>query len=104
MTAPREHDETTSPDLGHTVDGVKIVDGLVVWTNEMRPGTVRLDQWSQWNPDWFDVEYPGVDGQPGRRVMQNAERVATRFEGRAAQAALRNELATVEPESGDSVS
>jgi hypothetical protein len=64
------------PDLGTTDDGVKIVDGLPVITNEMTVGLVRTDRYRTAHDGWFDVEYAG-----GRRVMMNGERVTTRFRG-----------------------
>lgn len=63
-----------------TADGVEIVEGLVVFTNEMRTGVVRAGHRS-YEEGWFDVEYAD-----GRRVMMNGDRVATRFEGRDALA------------------
>ena len=70
--------------MGVTVDGVPIVPGLVVWTNEYRPGTVLAERFPMGNPpEWFDVEYAS-----GGRVMQNPERVAVVFEGKRASDAL----------------
>lgn len=75
--------EKKSP--GKTADGVEIVEGLVVFTNEMQVGVVRLGRHRASDDGWFDVEYaPDADGY-SRRVMQNGDRVATRFEGRSAQ-------------------
>lgn len=59
-----------------TTDGVEIVEGLVVWTNEFRIGRVTFKRHRVSDDGWFDVEYP-----EGRTVMQNGERVATKFEG-----------------------
>lgn len=67
---------TENTDLGTTDDGVKIVDGLPVITNEMTVGLVRTDRFRTAQDGWFDVEYAD-----GRRVMQNGERVTTRFRG-----------------------
>jgi hypothetical protein len=67
---------TETPDLGTTDDGVKIVDGLPVITNEMTVGLVRADRYRTAHDGWFDVEYAN-----GGRVMQNGERVTTRFRG-----------------------
>lgn len=75
-------DENSTPapvDLGKTWDGVPITHGLAVFTNEMRVGLVEADRVRASDDGWFDVRYAD-----GRRVMQNAERVATRFEGRNA--------------------
>lgn len=60
-----------------TADGVPLSDGLIVFTNEMRTG--RVDLATLDSEGWFDVVYPS-----GGRVMQNWDRVATRFEGRVA--------------------
>ena len=69
--------ETSTPkNLGTTDDGVAIVEGLPVITNEMTVGVVRLDRFRTSDDGWFDVEYAG-----GRRVMMNGERVTTRFRG-----------------------
>lgn len=68
--------------MGVTVDGVHIEPGLVVWTNEYRPGTVLSNHRTR-PSEWFDVEYA-----TGGRVMQNCERVATVFEGKRATDAL----------------
>ena len=64
---------------GMTVDGVAIVDGLHVWTNEIRVGIVSLRDASAWD-DWFDVIYTD-----GTRVLQNGERVTTCFQGEVAR-------------------
>lgn len=68
--------DDTSTDLGRTYDGVPIVEGLAVFTNEMKVGLVRTDRVRASDDGWFDVEYAD-----GRRVMQNADRVATHFTG-----------------------
>lgn len=68
-------DTNTNP-VGKTADGVDIVEGMPVITNEMQAGLVRLDRYRASDDGWFDVEYAD-----GRRVMQNGERVATRFRG-----------------------
>lgn len=70
---------TTSATPIRTADGVVVCDGMIVFTNEMSPG--RVDLAALDSGGWFDVEYAD-----GSRVMQNGERVATRFEGRAAAA------------------
>jgi predicted RNA-binding Zn-ribbon protein involved in translation (DUF1610 family) len=66
--------EDASRTVGRTTDGIDIVDGLAVITNEFRVGVVRLDRPRALDDGWFDVEYAD-----GRRVMQNGERIATRF-------------------------
>lgn len=60
--------------MGITADGVRIQPGLIVFTNEMRPGKVVPDSLHPHSPGWFDVEYVN-----GRKVMMNAERVSTTF-------------------------
>lgn len=62
---------------GKTVDGTQITDGLIVFTNELVAAKVALDTVDA--EGWFDVVEPS-----GRRTMQNAERVATTFQGRVA--------------------
>ena len=71
-------DQSQTHDFGTTWDGVPIVPGLVVFTNEMRVGVVEDHDYGQ---GWFDVRYA-----TGGAVLQNAERVATHFEGRSAAA------------------
>lgn len=61
---------------GTTWDGVTITPGLIVFTNEMRAGKVVDGSVREHNPGWFDVQY-----RDGSQVMQNAERVATHFNG-----------------------
>lgn len=95
-------EQTSPPSLGRTADGVDIVDGLIVWTNEMRPGVVRLDRYRTSDDGWFDVECPPDGSGRGRRVMQNGERVATRFEGRDARTAYNQALAAARHEPEDS--
>ncbi len=80
---------TPNPDLGLTADGVPIVDNLLVITNEMRVGKIRLDRYRASDDGWFDVEYAD-----GRRVMQNSERVATRFGTRSAKDVWAEETGT----------
>lgn len=63
-----------------TSDGVAIVDGLPVITNEFRVGVVDLSRPCS-DPDWFDVRYPADENGHARTVMQNGDRVATRFRG-----------------------
>lgn len=73
--------DTSPKQYGKTTDGVDIVEGLAVFTNEMQVGLVRLDRERTSDDGWFDVEYaPAADGH-SRRVMQNGERVATTFRG-----------------------
>lgn len=71
-----ENSAPEGKDLGTTADGITIVEGLPVITNEMRVGLVRTDRYRTSDDGWFDVEYAD-----GRKVMQNGERVATRFRG-----------------------
>lgn len=61
--------------MGVAVCGTPIVPGLVVFTNEMRVGVVQPPRYRPGPEGWFDVAYPGGGGT----VMQNPERVATRF-------------------------
>lgn len=65
-----------------TADGKEIVQGLRVFTNNLDRGTIDLSRasWSNGRGDrkslWFDVLH-----DDGGRTSQNAERVATRFQG-----------------------
>lgn len=63
-------------DYGLTWDGKVITPGLIVFTNEFRVGKVVEGSLREHSPGWFDVEY-----RTGGTVMQNAERVATHFNG-----------------------
>lgn len=81
-TPADEADRAWRDSLGTTADGVPVVDGLVVFTNEMRPGVINLAAYRPLHDGWFDVDYPD-----GGVALQNGERVATRFEGRSATAA-----------------
>lgn len=64
---------------GRTEDGVKIIHGMAVWTNEMMAGTVDLSDVG--TDGWFHVAYD-LGGDNGyRRVLMNAERIATTFDG-----------------------
>jgi hypothetical protein len=56
-----------------TADGHLIKDGMRVWTNDLRPGVVKLDQVTRASDGWFHVYEDGHG-----RAMQNAERVAVR--------------------------
>ena len=67
-----------TPSYGTSADGKQVTPGLIVFTNEMRVG--KVVEGFRNNEGWFDVEY-----RTGGRVMQNAERVATRFEQRKAE-------------------
>lgn len=82
-----EHEQT--PALGKTADGIPIVEGLAVITNEIKAGFVRTDHVRPWSEGWFDVEYPARGDYPARRVLQNGERVATRFGGLSAAEELK---------------
>lgn len=62
--------------MGVAVCGTPIEPGLIVWTNEYKPGIVTEHKH---NDGWFDVRYA-----TGGRTMQNPERVATVFEGKRA--------------------
>lgn len=83
------------PDKAFTANGVEIVDGLRVFTNNLDRGTVKLDgaQWEWHGPEgkhhlWFDVmcdtNYKGETNPEGYRVMQSDDRVATRYDGKTA--------------------
>lgn len=63
--------------MGVAVCGTPITPGLIVWTNEYKPGVVTDAQ--RHDPEWFDVRFAD-----GGTVMQNGERVATVFEGKRA--------------------
>lgn len=91
-------DANHTPDLGRTADGATVTDGLAVFTNEMRVGVVRTDRYRTADDGWFDVEYAD-----GRRVMQNGERVATRFDGEVAETAWSRELAALDDGAHDMV-
>lgn len=76
-----------------TANGVEIVDGLRVFTNNLDRGTVDLSRanWEWHGPEgvyhfWFDVKCDtNYKGEPSSdRVMQSDDRVATRFNGKAA--------------------
>jgi len=84
----------TDGDPVFTTDGVQIVQGLRVFTNNLDTGTVDLSRASyDWHgPEerwqlWFDVivdhDYKGNPVE-GRRELQSDCRVATRFQGRGA--------------------
>jgi len=74
-----------------TADGVEIVEGLRVYTNDLERGVIRLDraEWEWYGSEgkyhlWFEVEVDhNYKGEPvnGERVLQSDDRVATRFEG-----------------------
>jgi len=70
----------------YTTDGVEIVQGLRVFTNNLDRGTVDLSNLRPWNPDWFDVildtDYKG--NPTTGSTMQDASRVATRYRGEKA--------------------
>lgn len=66
--------------MGKTHEGVAVVPGLHVWTNEMRAGVVGQEE--KYTPGWFEVYYAD-----GGSVLQNAERVAIYFMGRSAKVA-----------------
>lgn len=57
--------------LGNTADGKPIVDGLIVFTNDMKVGKVLAGTERH---GWFDVEH--LDGT---KSMMNGERVSTTF-------------------------
>lgn len=78
-----------------TADRQCITDGLRVYTNNLDRGTVDLSSASyEWHGGegryvlWFDVVidtlYTGESAPVGRRVQQSDDRVATRFNGKAA--------------------
>jgi hypothetical protein len=65
-----------------TADGVEIVNGLRVWTNNVRRATVDLEYGTPWKERewWFYVhEERDDDGSPGYRgVIMSETRVSTR--------------------------
>ncbi len=69
-----------------TTDGVKITNGLRVFTNNLDRGVVSGVNERSHNPEWFDVildtDYKGNPTEGS--VMQNAERVATHYRGEKA--------------------
>lgn len=76
-----------------TADGRLIEDGLRVFTNNLDRGVVDMSRAEyEWNASenryvlWFDVLVDTTyKGEPtSSRVMQSDDRVATRFEGKAA--------------------
>lgn len=79
----------------HTADGVKLENGLAVFTNNLDRGTVNLDgaHW-EWYPSegiyhlWFDVNVDTTyDGKAVSRVVsQSEDRVATVHPPRRAKA------------------
>ena len=82
-------------DKAFTANGVQIVDGLRVFTNNLDRGTVDLSsaQWEWYEGEgkhhlWFDVNvettWKGQTAPEGYRVSQSDDRVATRFEGQNA--------------------
>lgn len=84
----------TVGDQVFTTDGVQIVQGLRVFTNNLDRGTVDLsrahydwhgpeDRWQLWFDVILDHDYKG-NVIEGRREMQSDCRVTTRFEGRNA--------------------
>lgn len=71
-----------------TADGYAIVDGMRVWTNDLRTGEIDLEHAHlehNWNTHtnalWFHVV---EDDTTGRGVLQSHDRVARRFNGRVA--------------------
>jgi len=60
--------------IGLAADGEPIVDGLVVFTNDMKVGKVVGKSLRPYNPGWFDVAH--LDGTTS---FMNAERVSTTF-------------------------
>ncbi len=82
-------------ELALTADRETIVSGLRVFTNNLDRGTVDLSGAEyEWHGGenryvlWFDVlvdtDYKGNEINPPKKVSQSDDRVATRFEGRAA--------------------
>lgn len=83
----------TVPDKAFTANGVEIVDGLRVFTNNLDRGTIDLTRatW-EWYPSedkhhlWFyvdvDTDYKGNPVE--QRYSQSDDRVATRFKGQNA--------------------
>ena len=93
MTRPAVTPTYSPDDKVFTADRQLIVEGLRVFTNNLDRGTVDLSRASyEWHgPEarwvlWFDVVLDtDYKGQPTTgREMQSDDRVATRFEGRAA--------------------
>ncbi|AEL17869.1 hypothetical protein TRIXIE_91 [Mycobacterium phage Trixie] len=77
-----------------TADGKPIGQGMRVFTNNLDRGTVDLSaacfEWHAmenryvlWFDVWVDTDYRG-NTVPTKRVQQSDDRVATRFEGKAA--------------------
>ena len=84
----------TDGDPVFTTDGVQIVQGLRVFTNNLDTGTVDLsrasydwhgpeDRWQLWFDVIVDHDYRGNPVE-GHRELQSDCRVATRFQGREA--------------------
>ena len=76
-----------------TADGVVITEGLRVFTNELSTGVIALDEAEfEWHGGenryvlWFHVKVDtNYRGEPVDQVlMQSDDRVATRFNGKAA--------------------
>ena len=80
-------------DVVRTADGVRITQGLRVFTNNLDRGTVDLSRANyEWHGGedryvlWFDVVLDtSYKGEPkSGREMQSDDRVATRFDGKNA--------------------
>ena len=81
------------PDKAFTANGVEIVDGMRVFTNNLDKGTVDLSSaaWEWYEGEgkhhlWFEVNVDtSYKGEPvSQRYSQSDDRVATRFKGEAA--------------------
>lgn len=88
-----EHRKLYAGEQVETADCVVLADGLRVFTNNLDRGVVDLRRAEyEWNSAenryalWFDVRVDTTyDGKSvDREVQQSDDRVATRFEGRAA--------------------
>lgn len=59
----------------YTADHVEIVEGMTVWSNDLRRVIVSTPD--KYDPGWFDTRTP--DG--GRGPLLNGDRMATRHPG-----------------------
>ena len=84
----------TEGDQVFTTDGVQIVQGLRVFTNNLDRGTINLergsyewhgpeDRWQLWFEVVLDHDYKG-NAVTGQSELQSDCRVTTRFDGRDA--------------------
>jgi len=87
---PQPFDPEFNPHRNRTDDGVLIVEGLRVWTNNLDRGVIVAKAWDGdhpypwqwWWRVWLDTDY---NDKPIDRVVQmNGTRMSTKFKGEPA--------------------